>query len=382
MTSPFLTGGWRADASDTPPEDALQDLYTSYLDADNHLEWVEDADLPALMGGRDPLSMPRTEAAVVEAALVSGWGLDGRDEAIMFLSRLPNGSLKWHGWIVVKGGFSGARLGGLQPYTNQANGYSFFVPKSYEILETDPTNVLILAPGEGHPGEERAAAFIYVKPAGGQTVEQIVKQFKADIGPDFELLPGTALGLDKALAIVLGGLPGQDSNRQLFTVYNDLLYNIYFVPDNPKVGEPYWQMEDLYAQIVNTFHFTKMEAAVEAVATAVNNFYTSYVSCMRNPPAEAAGKVSEYCQNNTGLTTTAFAGNLEAGGTAKAGADPVFCAQDIPEAMSVNTDMYITADKATASLLEKFGTTQINIRVDLVNENGVWKIDNIICPLP
>jgi hypothetical protein len=124
------------------------------------------------------------------------------------------------------------------------------------------------------------------------------------------------------------------------------------------------------------------EAATEAVAKAVNDFYTSYDSCLKNPPAGSAGKVSEYCQNNTGLTTVAFAGNLEAGGTAKAGADPVFCAQDIPETMSVNTDMQITADKAIASVLEKFGTTQINIQVDLVNENGVWKIDNIICPLP
>jgi hypothetical protein len=257
MTFPFLTGGWRADASDTSPENAIQVLYTNYLGTDNHLVWVEDADLPALMGGFDPLSITRPEAGVFEAALVSGWGLDGRDEAILLLSRLPDGSLKWHSWIVVQGGFSGARLGGLQSYTNQAYGYSFFIPKSYEILETDPSNVMILAPGEGHPGEERAAAFIYVKPAGGQTVQQIVEQFKADIGPDFELLPGTALGLDKALAIVLGGLSGQDSNRQLFSVYNDLLYNIYFVPDNPNVGEPYWQMEDLYAMIVNTFHFTK-----------------------------------------------------------------------------------------------------------------------------
>lgn len=257
MTTPFLTGGWLSDASDAAPEDALQELYTYYLGDDNHLDWVEDADLPTLMGGQDPFSIPRTEAGVFEAALVSGWGLDGRDEAVMFLARLADGSLKWHGWIVVKGGFSGARLGGLQPYTNQVYGYSFFVPKSYEIVGTDPNNVIILAPGEGHPGEERAAAFIYVKPAGGKTVEQVVEQFKADLGPDFENLTGTALGFNKALAIVLGGLPGQDSNRQLFTVHNDLLYNIYFVPDNPKVGESYWQMEDLYAQIVNTFQFTR-----------------------------------------------------------------------------------------------------------------------------
>jgi len=256
MTTPFLTGGWRADASDSAPADALRSLYTDSLGIDNRLDWVKDADLKALMGELDPLSLPRPEAGVIEAALVSGWGKDGRDEAILFIARAPDENLKWHGWIEVRGGFSGARLGGIQPYTNTAYGYSFFVPKSDEIVETDPANVMILAPGEGHPGEERAAAFVYVKPAGGQTVEQIVEQFKADIGPGFEIPPGTALGLDKALAIVLGSLPGQDSNRQLFTVYNDLFYNIYFVPDNPKVGEPYQQMEDLYAQIVNTFHFT------------------------------------------------------------------------------------------------------------------------------
>ena len=92
--------------------------------------------------------------------------------------------------------------------------------------------------------------------------------------------------------------------------------------------------------------------------------------------------MSEYCQNNTGLTTSAFAGNLEAGGTAKAGADPVFCAQDIPETMSVSNDVQITADKAVASVLEKFGTAQIDIQIDLVKENSVWKIDNITCPTP
>lgn len=257
MTTPFLTGGWRADASDSGPEDALKLLYTEYLGAENRLAWVEDADLPTLLGGFDLLSIPRAEAGVFEAALMSGWGLDGRDEAALFLARLSDGSLRWQGWIVFKGGISGVRFGGLQPYTNQVYGYSFFIPKSYEIVETDPANVMILGPGKGHPSEERSAAFVYVKPANGQAVEQIVEQFKADIGPGFEIQPGTALGLDKTLALVLGGLPGQDSNRQLFAVYNDLLYNIYFVPDNPKVGEAYRQMEDLYDQIVNTFHFTK-----------------------------------------------------------------------------------------------------------------------------
>ena len=120
----------------------------------------------------------------------------------------------------------------------------------------------------------------------------------------------------------------------------------------------------------------------QAVTEAVNSFYQSYDFCMKNPPAAAEGKVGEYCQNNTGLTTSAFAGNLEEGGTAKAGADPIFCAQDIPESMTVNADARITGEKAFASLVEKFGTSQIEIKVNLENENGVWKINNIICSPP
>ncbi len=256
MTMPFITGGWRADASDSAPEDALLNLDTNYLGAENHLEWVKGADLVALMGGFDPLSLPRSDAGVFEAALVSGWGKDGRDEAVLFIARAADNSLKWQGWMVIQGGFSGARLGGIQPYANQTYGYSLYLPKTYEILETDARSMVVMAPGVGHPGEQRAAAFIYVEPANGRTVEQVVAQVKADAGPGFDFPPDTAMGLDKALALVVSGLPGQDVNRQLFVVYNDLLYHITFVPDTPKVGASYWQMEDLYAMIVNTFHFT------------------------------------------------------------------------------------------------------------------------------
>jgi len=217
---------------------------------------VKDADLKALMGELDPLSLPRGDAGVTEAVLVSGWGKDGRDEAILFIARTPDNSLKWHGWIEIKGGFSGARLGGIQTYANEAYGYRVYLPKWVEIQETSPSSVLIMAPGVGHPGQQRAAAFIDVEPANGRSVEEIVEQVKADLGPGFNIPPGTAMGLDKALAIVLSGLPGQDVNRQLFVVYNDLLVHITFVPDTPQVGTPYWQMEDLYAMIVNTFHFT------------------------------------------------------------------------------------------------------------------------------
>ena len=110
MTMPFITGGWGADVSDSSPQDVLQYLYTDYLGTENHLEIVKDADFKILMGERDPLSMPRSDAGVIEAVLVSGWGKDGRDEAILFIACAPDNNLKWYGYIKIAGGFSGARL--------------------------------------------------------------------------------------------------------------------------------------------------------------------------------------------------------------------------------------------------------------------------------
>ncbi len=119
-----------------------------------------------------------------------------------------------------------------------------------------------------------------------------------------------------------------------------------------------------------------------AASEITNNFYQSYDTCMKNPPAAAAGKVSEYCQNNSGFTTSNFAANLEKGGTAKAGADPIFCAQNVPESIIVNPSIQITGSKALALVNETFGPTQIEIQVELLKENGTWKVDNIVCPLP
>jgi hypothetical protein len=62
MTLPTLTGTWRADLSDTSPAEAVKSLYAEQLGVENRLELVKDADLKALLGGKDPLSIPRDEA--------------------------------------------------------------------------------------------------------------------------------------------------------------------------------------------------------------------------------------------------------------------------------------------------------------------------------
>jgi hypothetical protein len=255
MSEPFLTGAWRADLSDTFPADALKSLFADQLGPENRLVPVKDVDLKALMGGRDPLSIPRSDANITGAFLVSGWGKDGNDEAILFIARQADNSLKWHGWMVIKSGFSGARLGGIKSYKNDADGFSLYLPKDYQVTEPAANYVAIVAPqgNGGHPG----GAYLFVEPANGQTAEQAVEAVKTELGPGFNVSVGTVMDIEGTQALIVIGLPGQDPNRQLFMVHDDVLYHIIFAPDDPQAGEAYHQMEDVYAMIVNTFHFTK-----------------------------------------------------------------------------------------------------------------------------
>lgn len=118
------------------------------------------------------------------------------------------------------------------------------------------------------------------------------------------------------------------------------------------------------------------------IPKVINDFYENYESCLKNPPAQAAGRISVYCQNNSELATVDFGGNLEKGGVAKSGADPVFCAQSMPETRNVSSDFQVKNDKATGFMEEKFGSNEIKVQVELINEKGIWKVDNVICPAP
>ncbi len=118
----------------------------------------------------------------------------------------------------------------------------------------------------------------------------------------------------------------------------------------------------------------------QVISETIDYFYKKYENCMKNPPKEAEGRVGEYCQGNTGQTSQKFIANLEEGGTAKAGADPIVCAQDFPESIVVDSDVEIEENIAIGHVDEKFGPSQIKPEIELVYVNGVWEINNIICP--
>lgn len=115
------------------------------------------------------------------------------------------------------------------------------------------------------------------------------------------------------------------------------------------------------------------------MSVVAQDYYDKYNSCLKNPPAAAEGNVSVYCQENTGLTSANFINNLAKGGVAKAGADPVLCAQNTPDSIAVSS---VNPLKNQVTVAEKFGTITQDITVSMVENNGSWQVDNIICPAP
>lgn len=119
----------------------------------------------------------------------------------------------------------------------------------------------------------------------------------------------------------------------------------------------------------------------ETAEQTVSDFYSEYENCMKNPPAPAAGRVSQYCQENNSQIASNFVDNLATGGVAAAGADPITCSQNTGQTFNPGQSQ-VQGDSATVPVTATIGTLSQTIRVDLVKENGTWRVSNVICPAP
>jgi len=108
MRDPFVFGFWGSQGSTYPPADAVTQLQLNHIGASATLIPHPAENLSALLGEFNPYSIMGLDPAVSQALFVSGWGLSGRDEAILYFVRLPDGSIRWHGVLIAPGGFPGS----------------------------------------------------------------------------------------------------------------------------------------------------------------------------------------------------------------------------------------------------------------------------------
>ncbi len=137
---------------------------------------------------------------------------------------------------------------------NSVQGYCLQYPPEYDIFFPNESEIMLFKRSVLNANEPRVS--ITVLPAGGVTLERAADQIAQDYA-----VPGTepvreTLTMDGEPAIMLGGLSGQDPNRQVVVQHNNQLYHLFFIEFNKTDPEMYAQSETLYNTVIQSFNFS------------------------------------------------------------------------------------------------------------------------------
>lgn len=176
-----------------------------------------------------------------------------------------------------------------QEYTNQDFGYSLSYPDGYELQSSFPHTVLFLAPPRTPGHRERAwltAEFSSEQNAAWYATH--ARDENANLGTE---ITSSVQVLDGEQAYILGRLPGQDLNRQVFIVHTGILYHLTFVPDDPARGEEYRQMEAIYAAIMGSLRFLPERRAAQPPVTDMGNMIHELERALNARSAEGIARL-------------------------------------------------------------------------------------------
>jgi photosystem II stability/assembly factor-like uncharacterized protein len=104
MDETFTFAYWQSQGTVYQSETAVEYLRTSHIGA-TPLTPNAAKDLVALLGGSNPYTVMGLDPAKSQALYVSGWGLDGKTEAILYVTQRADGSLYWHSVLIAPYGF-------------------------------------------------------------------------------------------------------------------------------------------------------------------------------------------------------------------------------------------------------------------------------------
>ncbi len=133
---------------------------------------------------------------------------------------------------------------------NNEDSYCLLYPAGLGLL---PPRLIVINPNN-MPGDVIGDAWldVLVNNANGQTAAQIADARIAEAGQGFNITR-TELTIDGKQAILVDGLPAQDSMRVVFIVHKDMLYSFEFLPWYPQNGTT--PLESLYSTVMGSLHF-------------------------------------------------------------------------------------------------------------------------------
>jgi hypothetical protein len=105
MDQSFMFAYWQSQGAPTPADQAIESLRTVHLSPGRLLIPDLNKDLSTLLGEFNPYTLMGLDPDSSRALFVSDWGLDGTDQALLYVTRRPDGSWYWYGVLIAKGGF-------------------------------------------------------------------------------------------------------------------------------------------------------------------------------------------------------------------------------------------------------------------------------------
>jgi len=106
MRISFMMAFWQSQGTSYTPDLAIEQLQLNYIGPSTVLVSNPNKDLTALLGGSNPYTIMGLDPSNSLALFVSGWGLDGKGEAILYVTWPANGNPYWHSVLIAPGGFA------------------------------------------------------------------------------------------------------------------------------------------------------------------------------------------------------------------------------------------------------------------------------------
>ena len=105
MGDSFMIGYWLSEGTNNTPDAAIDQLRINLLNSSSPITADYARNLVELLG-TDPVTIVGPNVVEASPLLVSGLGAEGKDQAILFNAKLPDGSMYWHGLLFAKDGFA------------------------------------------------------------------------------------------------------------------------------------------------------------------------------------------------------------------------------------------------------------------------------------
>jgi hypothetical protein len=131
-------------------------------------------------------------------------------------------------------------------YQNDEDGYCLLYPQNFTLI---PPRFIVLNPVMRGDKAGDAWVDIRVQPANGGTADQVANDAIAAVGEGFNIQM-EQFDVDDTQAIVVDGLPGPDSLRNVYIVRNDRLYTFTFMPWGQSS-----ELDILYDWVMKSLHF-------------------------------------------------------------------------------------------------------------------------------